>query len=154
MKRRPNCACFICGAQIYRRPSQITSGNVFCSLRCCGKSQQVAQKCKICGNEYVGSKVTCSRSCANTARKGIIYTKENKFNKAYRGTLLKETVAKKRGGTCERCNEDNYAILQIHHKKERHAGGTDQITNLELLCPNCHASHHLGRSLYNNKKMI
>lgn len=146
MKRHANCSCFVCGKSIYRRPSEITSGNVFCSLQCCGQSQRIKRVCKICGNDYVGNKATCSRSCANRARASINYTKENKFNKAYRGTLLKETVAKHRGGICERCGENNYAILQVHHRKERHKGGTDHMSNLELLCPNCHASHHFGKS--------
>ncbi len=98
--------------------------------------------------------MTCSRACANSARAGISYTKENKFNNAYRGTVLKEKVAKKRCGVCEKCKMSNYAILQIHHKKERYKGGTDMLSNLELLCPNCHAAHHLGNSLYKEKKMI
>jgi 5-methylcytosine-specific restriction endonuclease McrA len=44
--------------------------------------------------------------------------------------------------------------LQVHHKKERYKGGDDSPKNLELLCPNCHAAHHLGRSLYKKKKML
>lgn len=137
---------------MYRRPSQISAGSVFCSQRCTGLDQQISKTCKICLKNYIGNKVTCSRSCANKARAGINYTKENKFNNAYRGTLLKEKVALLRGGYCEKCNHDNYAILQIHHKTERYKGGTDDAKNLELLCPNCHASHHLGVSLFNPKK--
>lgn len=117
-----------------------------------GIDQRITRICKVCTNNYVGNKQTCSRACANKARTGITYTKENKFNNAYRGALLKEKVALKRGGICERCHEKNYAILQIHHKKERYRGGTDTLLNLELLCPNCHASHHLGNSLFNLKK--
>jgi len=139
---------------MYRRPTQITSGNVYCSLQCCGKGQQIKHICKICAKEYVGNKNTCSHTCANRARCGIQYTKENKFNKAYQGTVLKETVAEERGGVCEHCGENNYAILQIHHKKERYKGGNDSLPNLELLCPNCHATHHLGKGLYNSKNMI
>ncbi|PCI30847.1 hypothetical protein COB52_00760 [Candidatus Kaiserbacteria bacterium] len=67
---------------------------------------------------------------------------------AYRGSALKKKVAKTRGGICERCKENNYAILQIHHKKEKHKGGSEELENLELLCPNCHVTHHLGRSLW------
>ncbi len=152
MKRRPNCQCFVCKKEIYRRPSQITAGNVYCSLTCTGQSQQKSKVCKICQQKYVGSKKTCSRACANKARTGISYTKESAFNKAYQGTLLKEKIARLRGGVCERCNEDNYAILQIHHKVERYKGGTNDLNNLELLCPNCHTTHHLGRSLFKNKK--
>lgn len=154
MKRNPNCICKICGTAVYRRPVQIAAGNVYCSRQCTGRDQQVAKTCKICSNGYIGNKQTCSRACANKARAGITYTKENKFNNAYQGSLLKEKVATVRGGTCERCRESNYAILQVHHKIERYKGGTDQMSNLELLCPNCHATHHLGSSLYNQKKVL
>ena len=152
MNRKPNCVCKVCATPIYRRPSQISSGNIYCSSPCMGIDQRSVKICKICSQNYFGNKQTCSRACANKARAGINYTKENKFNNAYRGTLLKEKVALKRGGLCERCGEKNYAILQIHHKKERCKGGTDDVKNLELLCPNCHASHHLGTSLFNPKK--
>lgn len=137
---------------MYRRPNQILVGNVYCSSKCMGIDQRLNKTCKICQRNYIGNKKTCSRTCASVARAGISYTKENKFNNAYRGTLLKERVATLRGGICERCKEKNYAILQIHHITERHKGGTDEINNLELLCPNCHASHHLGTSLFNLKK--
>jgi 5-methylcytosine-specific restriction endonuclease McrA len=137
---------------LYRRPSQISSGDVFCSFQCTGKSQQKTKVCKICKENYIGAKMTCSRSCSNKARTGISYTKEGKFDKAYQGTLLKEKLASTRGGKCERCGMNNYAILQVHHKKERHKGGTNHATNLELLCPNCHTTHHLGKSLFNKEK--
>ncbi len=154
MQRRPNCVCKVCSLPIYRRPAQIKSGNVYCSSQCTGQDQQVKKVCKICQKDYVGNKQTCSRTCANKARAGISYTKENAFNKAYQGSILKEKVARLRGGICERCGESNYAILEIHHKIERHKGGADAIKNLELLCPNCHAAHHLGKSLYKAKKML
>lgn len=148
MKRKPNCACVICGSLVYRRPTQISSGNVYCSRRCTGVGQQKLKVCRICNTTYVGGKKTCSRACANKARTGIRYTRDEKFDRAYQGSLLKEKIAKKRGGICERCGENNYAILQVHHKKERYNGGTDHVRNLELLCPNCHATHHLGKSLF------
>ncbi len=152
MKRKPNCSCTVCGNKMYRRPSQINSGGVYCSIRCTGISQQKTKACKICGLPYIGAKMTCSRSCANTARAGIKYTKEGKFDKAYQGALLKEKIAHKRGGACERCGMNNYSILHVHHKQERHRGGTDHMTNLELLCPNCHSTHHLGSSLFKERK--
>ncbi len=57
-------------------------------------------------------------------------------------------MAKIRNGVCERCGYDNYTILQIHHIVERHKGGTDDLSNLELLCSNCHMVHHHGYALY------
>ncbi|MFT7507790.1 MAG: hypothetical protein ACI92I_000958 [Acidimicrobiales bacterium] len=136
---------------MYRRPVQIAEGSVYCSFQCTGKDQRAEKTCKICSKKYCGAKVTCSRPCAHKSRVGIIHTKENKFNKAYKGTLLKEKVPQERGGVCERCGHNNYAILQIHHRKERHRDGADRITNLELLYPNCHASHHYGNALYTEK---
>ncbi len=146
--RKSNCVCSVCTKAIYRRPSQIAGGAVFCSLQCSAKSQQKYKKCPMCSNVYIGAKKTCSRSCANTSRTGLSYTKDNSLNKAYRGRQLKELLGKRSSGRCERCQHDNYSILQVHHKIERHRGGTDDISNLELLCPNCHACHHLGKSLY------
>ena len=154
MERKHNCQCDVCGTTMYRRSSQITGGGVYCSLICVGKKQQKPKVCKICNQTYIGSKQTCSRSCANSSRAGITYTKTNKYNNAYQGNLLKEKLAKSRGGTCERCLENNYAILQVHHIKERYRGGTNTLSNLELLCPNCHATHHQGYSLYKPKKML
>lgn len=150
MRRNPNCQCKVCCKPIYRRPIHIKTGPVYCSRTCTGTAQRKTKTCKICNKEYFGLKRTCSRACANTARAGILYTREGKFDKAYQGSLLKEKVATACGGICERCSESNYAILQVHHKKERHLGGSDDLTNLELLCPNCHATHHLGISTFHN----
>ena len=152
MKRKPNCICVLCKKEVYRRPIQIKTGNVYCSSKCCGQHQRKSHTCRICDKEYIGNKKTCSRACANIARAGIRYTGEGKNDKAKIGTLLKEKIAKKCGGICERCGETNYAILQIHHKKERHRGGTDAPSNLELLCPNCHTTHHLGFRLFRKTK--
>jgi 5-methylcytosine-specific restriction endonuclease McrA len=154
MYRRPNTSCTICQKPIYRRPAQIQSGQVYCSQICCGKSQQKPKQCPICAKSYSGAKRTCSRECANKNRQGISYTKENASNLAYRGKMIKEQVAKRCQGICERCGEKNYAILQVHHKIERYRGGTDNLENLELLCPNCHMTHHLGYSLYEIQKMV
>ncbi len=147
MKRRPNTTCAVCKKQVYRRPLEILSGKVYCSLACCGIAQRTEHTCRICGTKYLGAKKTCSRACANKARSGIKYTGQNASNRATRSALLKNKIAKKNGGVCNRCNEKNYAILQIHHKHERYRGGTDHTSNLELLCPNCHAVQHLGTSL-------
>lgn len=148
MNRRPNCLCHICGKSIYRRPASLRSGNVYCSSTCFGINQQHPKTCPVCNKQYVGHKKTCSRACANKSRTGIQYTRQGIFDKAYQGRFLKEEVATLRGGICEKCSESNYAILQVHHKTERYRGGTDDLSSLELLCPNCHATHHLGRSLW------
>jgi len=144
--RNPNCSCCICGKEIYRRPSQIT-GNVFCSSLCVGKSQRLNQKiCPVCGTIFVGHKKTCSRSCSNKSRTGIKYDGQNKNNNSTKSKRLKTILSESRGGCCEKCNNDNYSILQVHHIVERCNGGTDEESNLLLLCPNCHMTEHLGYS--------
>lgn len=148
MKRRPNTLCKVCGNPIYRRPSQIETGKVFCSSACNGKSQRIMKKCRICGKQYFGDGNTCSRSCSNTSRAGITYDGSRTRDRAHVGTILRNKIASMRGGVCERCGEKNYAILQIHHKHERYRGGKDDPKNLELLCPNCHMTHHLGFVLF------
>lgn len=152
MKRIPNTHCRVCAKPIYRRPVHISTGEVYCSKTCTGIDKRKTKTCPICNALYVGYKKTCSRACANKSRAGISYTKEPRYDKAYRGRLLKEKVAGVRGGVCERCSEPNYAILQVHHKKERYRGGSDTLSNLELLCPNCHTTHHLGFSLFHKKE--
>lgn len=148
MQRRPNCSCAVCDKKIYRRPLQIASGKIYCSAKCCGSDQRVARVCSICNTIYLGNKRTCSRVCANIARSGMKYDAARLNDRARKGTLLKEKVANKYGGVCMRCGNSNYSILQIHHKREKYRGGTDALTNLELLCPNCHMTHHLGVSLF------
>lgn len=152
LKRKPNCECSICGKKIYRRPIQIATGGVYCSMKCCGVSQRVPKECPICSKEYLGQKRTCSRACANIAREGISYTGENKNNNALQGTKLKEKIATERGGACEKCGYENYSILQIHHLVRKAKGGSDELENLQLLCPNCHMQQHLGFSLFKKKK--
>ena len=146
--RKPNCSCCVCNKEIYRRPSQII-GNIFCGSLCVGKSQRLNEKkCPICNAIFVGHKKTCSRSCSNKSRTGIKYDGQNKNNKSTKSKRLKLNLASKRSGKCEECGNENYNILQVHHIIERCNGGTDNEYNLQLLCPNCHYTKHLGYSKY------
>lgn len=65
----------------------------------------------------------------------------NKFDRKHR---LKIMLAEARGAKCEECKCDNFAILQVHHIKERAQGGSDEPENLKLLCANCHGVQHYG----------
>jgi 5-methylcytosine-specific restriction endonuclease McrA len=43
---------------------------------------------------------------------------------------------------CERCGyDDKPGILQVHHKDRDRENNA--LSNLEVLCPNCHAEEHL-----------
>ena len=46
---------------------------------------------------------------------------------------------------CTICHyHDEPRILEIHHILERCNGGTDDVSNLIVLCPNCHSLVHHG----------
>jgi predicted restriction endonuclease len=63
--------------------------------------------------------------------------------------LLRKDIAKNRkefltllGEKCFICDFDFYDLLHIHHKVRLKDGGSNEIENLVLLCPNCHSLLH------------
>lgn len=144
-KRNPNAKCSVCGRSVYRRPSQIerNRGRVFCNISCYGKACRKEHPCIVCGKPILSSsnKKTCSRSCANKHRAGIKY-KLNDFrkDKVKSQQALKLRLLKIRGSVCGRCDYDKREILQVHHK-DRNRNNND-LSNLELICPNCHYEEH------------
>lgn len=144
--RKPNCNCKICNKEIYRRPFQLAKGDVYCSQDCYGKSCTILVACVVCGNEYQKglNKKTCSRICSNKLRIGSKYIGRPLKDKAQTNRALKERLILLRGTNCERCGYSNTKILNVHHKIRRADGGSNDIENLELICPNCHAEEHYG----------
>jgi len=144
-RRSPNTKCFVCKKPIYRRPSEIekNNGRVFCSRTCYGLFCRKEKPCLVCGRPILAglNKKTCSRACANRYRKGIKYLFNRPKDKVVSYRALKLRLIKKYGKVCLRCNYNKYDILQIHHK-DRNRQNND-LNNLELLCPNCHAEEHL-----------
>ncbi|RYD83349.1 MAG: HNH endonuclease [Verrucomicrobiaceae bacterium] len=123
--------------------AEIASRPVFCSLACNGKSQRLNVKgCGVCGTEIYGKALYCSKSCAGKGRKGLKYKKGATY--IHKTLKLRVELAEMRGGVCERCNWSNFAALQVHHKIHQCNGGTDEYSNLELLCSNCHQEEHHG----------
>lgn len=62
----------------------------------------------------------------------------------------KRTVSKilKRANLpCTICNW-NMATCDIHHIKQKSKGGTDEMTNLIVVCPNCHRTIHVHGEKY------
>ena len=45
---------------------------------------------------------------------------------------------------CEYCGDTTKEILQLHHIKQVAEGGTNDIDNIIVLCPNCHSKAHRG----------
>jgi hypothetical protein len=155
--RHPNVKCQICGRAIYKRKSQIkkNKGHVFCSMSCYGKSLRREQHCIICGTMLLASlnKKTCSRACANKHRKGIKYKLNRPRDKVVDQRSIKLRLIAARGQACERCGYNKVGILHTHHKDRNRQNNV--LSNLLLLCPNCHyEEHYLSKSWLKEKRSI
>jgi hypothetical protein len=150
--RNPNIKCKICDKSIYRRPFEIkkNKGRVFCSNNCYGIACRKEHPCVICGKPILAGlhKNTCSRVCANKHRTGIKYKLNRPKDKAHYNKGLKLRLLKQRGRKCERCSYNKYQVLQIHHKDRSREN--NELENLELICPNCHAEEHLLKNSWLN----
>lgn len=56
---------------------------------------------------------------------------------------LKKQVLELYNNRCYACSFSIHTILRVHHRVPVSLGGTDDVQNLVLLCPNCHALIHL-----------
>jgi 5-methylcytosine-specific restriction endonuclease McrA len=56
--------------------------------------------------------------------------------------LRREIVEMRDGGLCRACGATGY---DAHHIKYRSAGGADALSNLVLLCVQCHEDEHAHR---------
>jgi predicted nucleic acid-binding Zn ribbon protein len=153
-KRNPNTKCLICNTSIYRRPMEIqkSQNRVFCSNKCYGIFCRKENPCIICGKPILASlnKKTCSRSCSNINRAGIQYKINRPKDKVKSQQSLKIRLLEERGRKCERCSYSKHQILEVHHKNRNRED--NELANLLLICPNCHAEEHLlEKSWLNNK---
>jgi 5-methylcytosine-specific restriction protein A len=68
-----------------------------------------------------------------------------------RDPKIKAWVLKAADGKCESCNskapfvaENSEPFLEVHHLRRLADGGSDTISNVVALCPNCHREMHYG----------
>lgn len=155
-KRNPNTECVVCAKAIYRRPGEFKTnqGNVFCNQGCYGLSIRKEHPCLVCGTLILAgaNSKTCSRGCANRHRTGIKYKLNRPRDKVRNQRSLKIRLLDQRGVCCERCCCDVIEILIVHHRDRNREH--NELTNLELLCPNCHAKEHYSKNswlTYKNK---
>lgn len=150
--RKTNTQCVVCKTPIYRRPIEIRRGKVFCSSACYGLSSRKENPCLVCGTAILASKnkKTCSRSCANTQRAGIKYKVGGPRDKVKDQRMIKLRLIAKKGKCCERCGYAKLEILHVHHRDRNR--NNNHLSNLELICPNCHyEEHYLEKSWLGDK---
>ncbi len=111
------CAyCHNTFARLTRNLRSSRSGLHFCN-----------RKCKELGQSLEGGNIKAIQPSHFGLAQGL---------HSYRDKALKELPNK-----CNRCGYDKYVgILKVHHKDRNRTHNT--ISNLELLCPNCHDLEH------------
>lgn len=151
-KRKPNTQCRICQKPIYRRPRDIVNAKsgVYCGRECYGKASRQETPCAVCGTLILAGlhKKTCSLECAKThlTNPNRLHSKGRKPGKSRRTSTrtFRARLLAIRGNKCELCDYNKHNILNIHHIIEKCNGGTDEESNLLLICPNCHTEVHKG----------
>jgi endogenous inhibitor of DNA gyrase (YacG/DUF329 family) len=145
--------CSTCG-KICKKVKRFLKEHSFCSPKCqytwMDKRQEVS--CATCGKTFKKRQSEirkaknglyfCCRKCKDLAARldgGIPDIQPDFYGTGvsnYRDIAFRELPKK-----CNRCGYDEYPeIVQVHHKDGNR--DNNNISNLEPLCPNCHAIEH------------
>ena len=91
----------------------------------------------------------------------VALIEEDKNREREKRKLQRKDLAKNRkevfealGGKCFVCDFDFSDLLHIHHKVRLVDGGSNEIENLVLLCPNCHRLIHYFAESFSSKEKI
>ena len=136
--------CLWCSKTV---PSELTS-NTCCSRACASKlghskrTKRLGKKCLSCGSEISRKKDFCNYKCLSVFRKKQTEEKILRGDKVSEGTLKKHLI-NTRGNRCELCGWDKInpktgkCPIQLEHVDGHYKNNS--LTNLQLLCPNCHS---------------
>jgi len=168
-KKEAAYVCEYCGKATRRKPSEVRN-HVYCSRDCSNKAHSLALKehpelrenrgvpiiCLTCGKTFyvkphrAEKSKYCSRACFGIARFGQPRDSVNHpsavgyRNPNYKGNgnnVTARSLALSRfGRRCMICGFD--VIVAVHHIRLRRNGGTNDLANLIVLCPNHHAMAH------------
>lgn len=138
----------------------------YCSHKCAsaGLRKRITLKCAMCNKlfERVPSKIKnsksglyfCSRPCKDKAQciiEGYKEIQPSHYGKGittYRSIAFREYDAK-----CEICRYDNHPeILEVHHIDGNREN--NELSNLIILCPNCHAALTYKHAVLKHRKLI
>lgn len=92
--------------------------------------------CEDCGR-YILLKVKTTTLC-----KSCFFKRRAKADSA--NQRLKRQLIKERGGKCEVCGDTKK--LQAHHIVHVSKGGKNELSNLKLVCHDCHLNKEHGGS--------
>jgi len=142
--------CLQCNKEFFTQQHYINKGmGKFCS-RSCGVTHQNLNRpltkvtCLSCNKEFDSKSPKtkyCKESCKNKIKISI-----NKINPTMGRTNLSKKIIRL-GAThdilykCFNCGWDK-CVCDIHNIKPKCDGGSDELNNLIILCPNCHRLAH------------
>jgi hypothetical protein len=140
--------CRFCEEKFQAPLKEHKRGNAnFCSLSC-GASWNNSQRkvyafiCKECQTEFKSFSnhaKYCSKKCQQR------YRNRNSSGKYKYRYHINNTINKLTSTSlCSNCGWDQ-STCDIHHIIERKNGGTDDLNNLVIVCPNCHRLIHQGK---------
>lgn len=136
-----NTSCLICKKNFEHISSRCNKAK-YCSRKCYNISQKNKGKteyiCFHCHKKFIGhaahKRKYCSKKCVGKESK--------KTFKPNYTTVRKAMISRELIKSCNRCGYDKeIKILGVHHKDRNR--NNNNISNLEVLCPNCHSLEHL-----------
>jgi len=144
--------CKICDKEFEHISARCNKAK-YCSRKCYYKSQQkkgtIIFKCHHCDKEFkgspsdIGKRKYCSIQCVKKKNHAIWKPKFSFVRKAMkaRGML----------NSCKRCGyKEHHQILGVHHKDRNRKN--NELSNLEILCPNCHSIEHMRHTPHSFNK--
>ena len=143
--RTPNTTCFYCKQPCYRKPYLIkTNRRNFCGQECYLATVQKELSMCVCGNTFkrrTAEHRFCSIGCSNKARTGTKYTREQLKNKVLKVQTYRRLAIDTYGEMCSLCGQGPWWNEQPLKLQVDHIDGdrkNNDITNLRVVCPNCH----------------
>lgn len=150
-------ACAFCN-KIYRKQKRLSEGatqEFYCSKTCYSDSTKPEEdfvKCAHCGVTFTknASKRNNSKSglyfcCRKHKDIGQTYIEEIQPEHYGTGTgehSYRKLAFSKLNSICNECGISIYEVLEVHHIDKNR--DNNDISNLEILCANCHTLEHKG----------
>lgn len=136
--------CLSCGKEFKCFKSE---NRKFCCRGCSAtynnKLKGKKNKCLFCGNEISSRKQYCDIKCHHKYNKKITYEKIEYGDISFDHRMYKNYLIDKYGEKCMKCgwNERNETSGKIPIELEHIDGNSENnlLSNLKLLCPNCHS---------------
>jgi 5-methylcytosine-specific restriction endonuclease McrA len=133
----------ICSSTVNEGKQFSTRQEIFCSNPQCNKkfvlTDYILKKRK---NTSKSGLVFCCRKCKDFCQSLKSPIEDLKLPHYGKGIFdYRKFAFEQKQHSCEKCGYDKIAqILEVHHKDRNRKN--NNITNLEILCPNCHDEEH------------